>query len=317
MKKVLAFDFGASSGRAIIGEYEKGKINLTEIHRFDNDPVMVNGNFQWDVLRLFFEIKQGILKGKEYGFESIGIDTWGVDFGLLTKDGRLLENPYNYRDLRTEGMIEEVDKIIPRDEFYNSCGIQIASINTVYQMMSLLKNRPEMLEIADTFLLMPDLFNYFLTGEKVCDISNASTTQLLEPYTKEWNEKLIKILGLDVINFPKLVKSGEVVGKLDKAICEEFDMEEKTVIAVASHDTASAVAAVPSSEKDFVFISCGSAWRRGLRNRGGLFRRIRLNDQRFLSENQKETPDYEKCNRQKTVNHINFHKRRNRPNYKV
>ncbi len=258
MKKVLAFDFGASSGRAIIGEYENGKIKLTEVHRFDNEPVMVNGNFQWDVLRLFHEIKQGILKAKEYGFESIGIDTWGVDFGLLAKDGRLLENPFNYRDLRTEGMIEAVDEIIPRDELYKSCGIQIAVFNTVYQLMSLLKNRPDMLEHADTFLLMPDLFNYFLTGEKACEISIASTSQLLEPYTKEWNTELIKKLGLDVLEYPKLVKSGTVVGDLDKAICEEFNMETKKVIAVASHDTASAVAAVPSSEKDFVFISCGT-----------------------------------------------------------
>ena len=144
MKKVLAFDFGASSGRAIIGTLENGRISLKEVHRFSNDPVKVGGTLYWDVLRLLYEIKQGIVKAKlAGGFDSIGIDTWGVDFGLIDKEGRLLENPVHYRDLRTAGLVDEAFKTMPREKIYGITGIQFMELNTLFQLISLRRQRPE------------------------------------------------------------------------------------------------------------------------------------------------------------------------------
>ena len=167
--KVLAFDFGASSGRAIIGTFENGKISLEEIHRFDNDTVMVNGGFYWDVLRLFFEIKTGINKTATEGHKdiaSIGIDTWGVDYGLLDKEGRLLANPFNYRDPRTFPYFDNIEKYASKDEIYSETGIQFVNFNTIYQLLADKYSGSPALENAETMLMIPDLFNYFLTGEK-------------------------------------------------------------------------------------------------------------------------------------------------------
>ena len=164
-KKVLAFDFGASSGRAMLGTFDGNKIHIEEIHRFSNDPVIVGGTMYWDVLRLFFEIKQSLVKSKRYGkIDSIGIDTWGVDFALLDEYGQLLENPIHYRDGRTAGMIEKSFEKISKDEFYEITGNQFMEINTAFQLLSLKENRSHLLERADVMLLMPDLFNYMLTG---------------------------------------------------------------------------------------------------------------------------------------------------------
>ncbi len=257
--KVLAFDFGASSGRAIIGNYENGIISIEEIHRFDNDPVLVDGSFYWDILRLFHEIKQGITKAKnQTDFESIGIDTWGVDYGVLTKNNDLIGNPYNYRDARTVGVPEEMESLITKEELYNLTGNQIVNFNTVFQLYAFKKQKPELLELVDKVLFIPDLFNYFLTGKMAAECSIASTSQLMNPYTKEWEYKIMDKLGLKREWFPEIVPGGTVIGNLKSDICEELDMTEKKVIAVSSHDTASAVAAVPTTEKDFVFISCGT-----------------------------------------------------------
>lgn len=167
-KRLLAFDFGASSGRAMLGEFDGERIALTEVHRFDNNPVTVRGTFYWDVLALFHEIKQGITKAKALGdFESIGIDTWGVDFGLLDRHGDLMQNPVHYRDARTAGMIEEVCGIIGRDELYRATGNQFMELNTIFQLYSLAQKRPELLERASRALLMPDLFGYLLTAAGV------------------------------------------------------------------------------------------------------------------------------------------------------
>ena len=180
-KRVLAFDFGASSGRAMIGTYNGEILELEEIHRFSNDPVIVNGTMYWDTLRLFYEIKQGIIKAKlSGGFDSIGIDTWGVDFGLLDREGKLLENPIHYRDSRTQGMIEKSFEYLPKERFYETTGLQFMELNTVFQLLALKENRPEVLERADKLLLTPDLFAYFLTGVKSTEYSIASTTQLLD-----------------------------------------------------------------------------------------------------------------------------------------
>ena len=206
-KKVLAFDFGASSGRAILATYENGNLTMEEIHRFSNDPVMIHGTFYWDVLRLFFEIKQGILKCVNSGnadIESIGIDTWGVDFGLLDKDGKLLENPVHYRDVRTEGMKEEVFDVIGKDYLYNHTGIQIMDINTIFHLYSLKKNRPEVLDRACDLLFMPDLFAYLLTGKKNVEYTIASTSQLLNANERNWDFELIDKLGINRKIFGKI-----------------------------------------------------------------------------------------------------------------
>jgi len=256
--KVLAFDFGASSGRAILGSLENGKIVLEEVHRFDNEPVMINDGFYWDLARLFHEVKQGIRKVKDVDFASIGVDTWGVDYALISKSGKLLSNPYHYRDDRTEKPIEELKKQISTKELYNKTGIQDMPFNTIYQLLADKSQRNDIYGITDKFVMMPELFGYLLTGRIYGEKSTASTSALLEPYTKEWNWKLIDEVGLNRDIFPELLEPGTKVGKLKDEICTELEIDAKDVIAVAGHDTASAIAAVPASEDSFVYISCGT-----------------------------------------------------------
>lgn len=259
--KMLAFDFGASSGRAILGKLYDNKLEFEEIHRFSNDPVSIRGSLYWDVLRLFYEIKKGILKCVNSGHKniaSLAVDTWGVDFGLLDGKGNLIGNPYHYRDSRTEGMIEEVSKIMPMKELYSKTGIQLMAINTLFQLFSMKHSACPQLSEAKTLLLMPDLFNYFLTGIKSTEYSIASTTQMLDPYKREWSKEIIKKLGLPESLFTQIVPSGTVIGKLSKEIADELGCEEIPVISTASHDTQSAIASVPSTEKNYVYISCGT-----------------------------------------------------------
>lgn len=260
MKKVLSFDFGASSGRAMLASYENGKIEMAEIHRFSNDPVSVNGRMYWDVLRLFFEIKTGITKAVNAGgFDAIGIDTWGVDFGLINKKGELIGNPFHYRDQRTKGVPDKIfSEIISKEDLYHRAGMQFMHFNTIYQLMYLKYNEPELLAQADKFLMMPDLFAYFLTGEMKEEASIASTSNLLNPNTKDWDFELIEKLGLDKKLFAPIVKSGSIYGYLSDDICNELGCKKVPVVAVCSHDTASAVAATPTSAEDFVYISCGT-----------------------------------------------------------
>lgn len=258
-KKILAFDFGASSGRAMLGVFDGEKIELSELHRFSNDPVCLGGTLYWDTLRLFHEIKQGLIKAKlAGGFDSIGINTWGVDFGLLDKDGVLLESGVNYRDKRTAGMVEKAAELIPLEKLYKETGNQIMEINTAFQLLSLKENRPALLERAETMLLTPDLFNYFLTGEKKTEYSIASTTQLVNPETKDWNADVIDALGLPQKLFGEIVPSGTKIGELSDDLCEELGLPKVPVIAVCGHDTQDAVVSVPTTEKDFIFVSCGT-----------------------------------------------------------
>lgn len=258
-KRILAFDFGASSGRAILATYDGEKIKMEEVHRFSNDPVTVCGTFYWDVLRLFFEIKQGITKAvHQGGFDAIGIDTWGVDFGLLDKKGRLLNNPVHYRDTRTVGMMEKVFQTVPQKELYDETGIQMARLNTIFQLYSLVQNEPETLALADTMLLMPDLFAYLLTGVKRAEYTEVSTTQMLNPKTGDWHYELLEKLGIPTRILPKIIDAGETYGLLSDEICEELGCPKVPVIAVATHDTGSAVASVPSQKDDFIYISCGT-----------------------------------------------------------
>ncbi len=258
-KRVLAFDFGASSGRAILGSYDGEKLRMEEIHRFSNDPVDVCGVFHWDVLRLFHEIKQGISKAVHAGgFDAIGIDTWGVDFGLIDKKGRLLNNPVHYRDTRTVGMMDKVFEVIPKEELYGKTGIQFAAFNTIFQLAYLRMYEPETLAMADKALLMPDLFAYLLTGEMKAEYSIVSTTQCLDPKTGDWAYDLLDRLEIPRRLFPPIIDAGKSYGMLSDAICEELGAPKVPVVAVCTHDTGSAVVSVPSTEENFIFISCGT-----------------------------------------------------------
>ncbi len=259
-KRVLAFDFGASGGRAILGTFNGKTIYLKEVHRFSNDPVFVQGTLYWDVLRLFHEIKQGLVKAKLLGrIDSIGVDTWGVDFGLLDPAGRLLENPVHYRDQRTAGMLEEAFRKLDPKEFYDRTGNQFMEINTAFQLLSLAEHRPELLERAQTMLLMPDLFNYLLCGSKKTEYSIGSTTQLLEAKERCWSTKVIQSLGIPQHIFTEIIPPGTPLGPVSSELAEELGLAERpTVIAVAGHDTQCAMAAVPSRSEDFIFLSCGT-----------------------------------------------------------
>lgn len=257
-KKILAFDFGASSGRAMLAELTDGKLKMNEIHRFSNDPVLVNGVLYWDTLRLFFEIKQAIIKAKKIGFDAIGIDTWGVDFGLLDSEGNLLQNPVHYRDERTENIMDEVFNIIPKNEIYDRTGIQFMRFNTIFQLYYLKKYKPELLKQAKTMLFTPDLFAYFLTGAKKTEYTIASTSQMLNAKTGNWDKDLLKKLDIPENILTDIIEPGSIYGLLTDEICNELGCKKVPVIAVCTHDTGSAVAAVPAENDDFVYISCGT-----------------------------------------------------------
>lgn len=258
-KRVLAFDFGASSGRAIIGCFDGDKITLEEVHRFSNDPVSVGGTVYWDVLRLFYEIKQGIIKAKiAGGFDSIGIDTWGVDFGLIDSEGKLMENPVHYRDARTVGLVDEAFKTMPKEKLYGITGIQFMELNTLFQLISLKKYRPWMLERADKMLFMPDLFGYMLTGKMCAEYSIASTSQLIDLDKKTWSKEILDAFGIKESVFAPLVQPGTVLGELSKEVCEECGVDPAPVISVCGHDTQSAITSVPCEDGDFAFLSSGT-----------------------------------------------------------
>lgn len=258
-KRVLAFDFGASSGRAIIGCFDGDKITLEEVHRFSNDPVSVGGTVYWDVLRLFYEIKQGIIKAKiAGGFDSIGIDTWGVDFGLIDSEGKLMENPVHYRDARTAGLVDEAFKTMPKEKLYGITGIQFMELNTLFQLISLKKYRPWMLERADKMLFMPDLFGYMLTGKMCAEYSIASTSQLIDLDKRTWSKEILDAFGIKESVFAPLVQPGTVLGELSKEVCEECGVDPVPVISVCGHDTQSAITSVPCEDGDFAFLSSGT-----------------------------------------------------------
>lgn len=259
LARVLAFDFGASSGRAMLGIFDGQRITLEEVHRFGNDPVVVNGTLYWDTLRQLFEIKQGLVKANNLGpFDSVGIDTWGVDFGLLDEKGYLLENAVHYRDARTNTAVEDMKQVISDEELYGRTGIQFMYFNTLYQLFALKNERPELLERAKTALLTPDLMAYFLTGSKQSEECIASTTALLNPWTKQWDEEIFNLIGVRSDLFPAVVPAGTVAANLSDELCQELGLKAVPFIRVASHDTASAVVSVPAQEDDFIYISSGT-----------------------------------------------------------
>ncbi len=247
-KTVLAIDLGAESGRVMAVHFDGLGLQLEELHRFPNGAVEVRGTLYWDFLRLWSEIQIGIEKGKAHNPASIGVDTWGVDFGLLDKNGRLLGNPVCYRDTRTEGMMEAVFAKVPKEQIFARTGIQFMRINTLYQLMSLVETDSSQLQTAQTFLTSPDLLNYWLTGEQVCEYSIASTTQMLDAQTSSWANDLLMALNIPSHIFPEIVQPGTRLGKY----------EEIPVIAPACHDTGSAVAATPTETAEYGYISSGT-----------------------------------------------------------
>lgn len=258
-KYYLAVDIGASSGRHILAHLENGKIRLEEIWRFDNGMKLKNGHLCWDLDHLKKNLILGMQKCVQLSKipESIGIDTWAVDFVLLDENGGLLTDAVGYRDSRTEGMDEEVYKIIPQDELYGRTGIQKQIFNTIYQLMAVKKESPETMDKADAMLMIPEYLNYILTGNKAAEYTNATTTQLVSPATNDWDHELIRMLGYRDSMFQPIHMPGYVVGHLLPQIREQvgFDCE---VVLVATHDTGSAVLSVPSNGDDGIYISSGT-----------------------------------------------------------
>lgn len=258
-KYFLAIDIGASSGRHILGSVKEGKIELEEIYRFWNGMDNVEGSLCWDVDRLFQEIILGMKKCRELGKipESVGIDTWGVDFVLLDKDEKIVGKTVGYRDHRTDGMDRKVYEIISEEKLYARTGIQKAIYNTIYQLMAVKEQYPEHLESAASMLMIPDYFHYKLCGKKVQEYSEATTTQLLDPQTKNWDYELIEKLGFPKDMFLKIYMPGTEIGTLTKEVQEMVGYDCKVVLP-PTHDTASAVMAVPSNEEDTCYISSGT-----------------------------------------------------------
>ena len=258
-KYYLAIDIGASSGRHILAHLEEGRMVLEEIHRFPNGMVEKDGENVWDVDELFAQIKLGMKKCGELGKVpvSVGVDTWGVDFVLLDKEGRRIGNAVAYRDGRTRGMDEEVYKIISEDDLYARTGIQKAIFNTIYQLMALKVKKPGQLAEAETMLLMPDYFHYMLSGVAAAEYTEATTGQLVSPETKDWDRELIRKLGYPEKIFQKMVTPGTVLGELTPEVQKEVGYNCR-VVEPATHDTGSAVIAVPTDRDDALYISSGT-----------------------------------------------------------
>ena len=255
----LAVDIGASSGRHMLASMQDGKMHLEEVYRFPNGMDDKNGTLCWDVDRLFTEIKNGLKKCKEIGKipVSMAIDTWGVDYVLLDQDDRILGDTVGYRDSRTEGMDEKVYEVIPQDELYARTGIQKQIFNTVYQLMAVKESHPEYLEQAESILMIPDYFHFLLTGVKKNEYTNATTGQLVSPKTNDWDYELIEMLGYNPKMFRPVSMPGTVVGEFTEEVQKEVGFN-CTVVLPATHDTGSAVLAVPTNDDDAVYISSGT-----------------------------------------------------------
>ncbi len=263
----LAVDIGASSGRHILFSMEAGKIQMEEIYRFENGMKQEDGKLVWDTKHLFFEIKNGMKECKKLGKcpVSMSIDTWGVDYVFLDADGQLLGDSYGYRDHRTQGMDEKLYELILEEELYARTGIQKAIFNTIYQLTADAYQRPEILEKATTFLMIPDYLNFLLTGKRASEYTNATTTGLVNPRSKQWDYELIERMGLRKELFLELQLPGNEVGHLKKELQEEIGFDCK-VLQCASHDTASAVMAMPHEGEDGLYISSGTWSLMGVEN---------------------------------------------------
>jgi len=261
MSRYLAFDLGAESGRAILGTLESDRLTLEELHRFPNTPVRVHSALYWDTLRLWHEMLQGLaVAGRErrLRLDGIGVDTWGVDFALLGAEGALIENPRHYRDARTNGMLEAVFNVVPREEIFAATGIQPMQINTLYQLYSMRLTGSPALANACTLLMTPDLFNYWLTGIAKSEATIASTSQCYNPRLGGWAAELFDRLGLPKKILPEIVCPGTRLASLLPAVAEATGLDTTSVYATGCHDTASAVAAIPAEGDRWCYISSGT-----------------------------------------------------------
>lgn len=292
---LLAFDFGASSGRAIRGSYDGSRLQCATVHQFPNGPVELHGHLYWDFLRFLVEIEEGIRRASKSSGEavaSIGIDTWGVDYGLLDRNGDLMGNPYHYRDRRTEGMFEEAFSRIPKKDLFRKTGVAFQPFNTLFQLLAMRMQKPEMLDRAGTLLMMPDLMAYALTGERGTEYTDASTSQLLDVSARTWSDEILKAMGIPREIFTPISSPGTIRGTLRESVAAASGAGRIPVIAVAGHDTASAVVAVPLSGTGSAYLSSGTwsllgvetltpcvdeaSMLANLTNEGGFGNRIRL-----------------------------------------
>jgi len=260
-KRFLAFDLGAESGRGVLGLLDKGRLTLEEAHRFPNGPVRLLGNMHWDVLRLFEEMKKAMracraLHGRD--LDGIACDSWGVDFALFGRGNVLLGNPYHYRDSRTDGMMEQAFKRVPRQEIYELTGVQFIQLNTLYQLLAMAVARSPLLEAAERLVMMAELFHFLLCGRAVAEFTLATTSQAYNPRENAWARSLLGRLGIPDHIMPEIVPAGTVLGTLLADVADDAGLGRVPVIAAASHDTAAAVAAVPAEGTDWAYISSGT-----------------------------------------------------------
>jgi rhamnulokinase len=253
----LAFDLGAESGRAFLGSLRDGKLDIREIHRFANEPVEYGGRMHWDAPRIWFEMRKALAATDVPRLAGMGVDTWGVDYALLGQRGELLQNPYHYRDPRSLSAYEEVLTKVTRADIYRATGIQLMAINTLYQFFAAQRDTPKILAAAEKMIMMPDLFHYWMTGNAVCEYTDASTTQFMNPVTRKWALDLLEQLGLPSRLPAEIVEPGAIVGHLLPGISRNPSLNATPVIAPGSHDTASAVAAI-TARGNAAFISSGT-----------------------------------------------------------
>jgi len=257
----LAFDLGASSGRAILGTLENGRLSLTEIHRFTNQMQLINGHWFWNIFSLFNELKTGLKKCiKDFGIQpqSVAVDTWGVDFVHLDEDGMILSLPFAYRDSRTDTAMDDFFRLVPREEVYRKTGIQLMQFNSLFQLFTMVKEDRSVLKVTDKILFMPDALNYLLSGVAKTEFSIASTSQMIKPGRCEWQTNLLEKAGIPASILGEIILPGTVIGQLTSEVAEETGSQPIPVIAVAGHDTASAIASVPAGNGNFAYISSGT-----------------------------------------------------------
>ncbi len=259
-KSFLAFDLGATSGRSILGTIENGRLQMKELTRFPNQILQIGNHFHWNIYSIFEHIKAGLIAAKKEGVEitSIGIDTWGVDFALLAEDGSILGAPYAYRDPHTVGAPEKYFEIVPREKVYELTGIQVMNFNSLYQLFALCQANNSLLKATKEILFMPDALAYMLTGNKVVEYTIASTSQILNPRTKQFEAELLEKAGVCPSILGEIVMPGHEIGTLRDDLAEESELGKVKVVAVAGHDTGAAVAAVPAENEKFAYLSSGT-----------------------------------------------------------
>jgi rhamnulokinase len=260
MATLVAVDLGAQSGRVALGRFDGKRLAVSTVHRFANVPVRTRGRLQWDILRLHQGVLEGLrAAGRDAGrVDSVGVDSWGVDFGLLDRTGRLVQNPVHYRDARRATAVDPVLAQVPARELYERTGIQLMPINSVFELAAMAEEDDPVLEIAETLLLIPDLLHYWLGGTRVCEFTNATTTQCFDPREGAWTFDLVERLDVPTRLLPEIVAPGTVLGPLSADVAEETSLERAAVVAGATHDTASAVAAIPFRRPGSAYISAGT-----------------------------------------------------------